>query len=99
MIITIQEETLAVKYAFEIWASTLGVKIHRYHAENGRFSEQHFKTAIEDSNQTTKFCGVVSHHKITIVEIKIKNITLRDRKSLLHAKRYFTESMTTMLWT
>ena len=37
MRITSQEENLAVKSAFERWADTFGVKIKRYHAENGRF--------------------------------------------------------------
>ena len=39
---TIQEETLVVKSAFEIWAATLGVKIEIYHSDNGRFSEKQF---------------------------------------------------------
>ena len=50
MISTSQEETLAVKAAFEIWAFTFGVKIHIYYSENGIFSEQHFRSAVKDSN-------------------------------------------------
>ena len=38
IIITIQEDTLSGKEYFEIWASTFGVKINRYHADNGIFS-------------------------------------------------------------
>ena len=41
MISTIQEETLAGKSDFEIWAATFGVKINRYHADNVIFSEKH----------------------------------------------------------
>ena len=37
-----QEDNLSGKAAFEIWAATFGVKINRYHVENGLFSEQHF---------------------------------------------------------
>ena len=44
-----QYETLAVKSAFERWAATFGVKIKRYHADNGRFSEQPLISSIEDS--------------------------------------------------
>ena len=40
---TRQEETLVGKAAFERWAATFGVKIHRYHADNGRFSEELFR--------------------------------------------------------
>ena len=50
MIITIQEGTLALKSAFEIWYATFGVKIKRYREYNGIFSEQPFRSSIEDSN-------------------------------------------------
>ena len=62
MIITSQEEILAGKVVFERRAATFGVKVHIYHADNGRFSEHSFRSSIEDSNQTINFCGVVSHH-------------------------------------
>ena len=35
---TSQEETLAVKSAFGIWAATFGVRIKIYHADTGIFS-------------------------------------------------------------
>ena len=69
---TIQEENLAVKSAFEIRAATFGVKIKRYHADNGRFYEKPFRSEIEDSNQTITFCGVGSHHQNSIDERKSK---------------------------
>ena len=80
MRITSQEENLAVKSAFERWANTFGVKIKIYHAENGRFSKQAFRSEIEDTNQNINFCGVGSHHQNTIVEIKILTLTLGPRK-------------------
>ena len=43
MRIKIQEESLAYKSAFEIWAAILGVKIHLFHADNGRFAEEPFR--------------------------------------------------------
>ena len=55
----IQEEALAGKFSFEMQAATFGVKIHKYHSDNEIFSEQPFRTEIEDSNQKTTFCGVV----------------------------------------
>ena len=71
MISTNQEETLSVKPAFEIWAATFGIKIKRYHAENGIFSEQIFVSDIEDKNQAITFCGVGCHYQNVIVERKI----------------------------
>ena len=38
-----QVDTLAGKSAFERWDATFGVKIDRYHADNGRFAEQPFR--------------------------------------------------------
>ena len=43
MIITNQWETLAGKSAFEIWATTFGVKIKKYHADNEIFDEKPFR--------------------------------------------------------
>ena len=49
---------LAGKVSFERWAAAFGVKIKRNHTGNGIFSDQPFRSAIEDSNQTITFCGV-----------------------------------------
>ena len=43
---TSQEETLSGKASFERWAATFGVKIERYHADNGIFYEQPFISSI-----------------------------------------------------
>ena len=72
MIIKIQEGTLSGKTAFEIWTAISGVKINKYDIDNGRFSEQSFRSAIDGSNQTIIFFGVVSHHQNAIVERKSK---------------------------
>ena len=69
---TNQEDTLEWKASFEIWTATFGGKINRYHAYNGRFSEQPFISEIEDSNQTITFCGVVSHHQMPFLKGKFK---------------------------
>ena len=65
---TRQEGTLAVKSTFEIWAEIFGVKMKIYHADNGIFSEQPFRSAIEDDNQNIIFCGFGYIHQNYIVE-------------------------------
>ena len=67
-----------------MWNATFVVRINRYHAYNGIFSEQPFILAIEDYNQTTTFCGVGSHHQNVIVEIKFQILTLGARNFLLN---------------
>ena len=95
--ITIQEEIFVVKADFERWYTTFEVKIYRYHAENGRFSEQRFRSAIEGSNQTKTFLGVVYHHQNAIFERKIQTPTIGARTFLMHAKIYCLEAITNML--
>ena len=76
---TSQEETFSEKSAFEIWSATFIVKIKGYHSYNEIFSEQPFRSVIEDSNQKIIFCGVGSHHKNIIFERKIQTLTLGAR--------------------
>ena len=90
MISTIQEDNLEGKVDFERWDSTFGVKVKIYHADNGQFSEQPFRSSIEDANQTITFCGVGYHHQNAIFEIKIQTITLGYTTLPLHAKNIFT---------
>ena len=99
MISTSKEEILAVKSVFERQASTFGVRIHIYHSYYGIFYEQPFKSAIEYSNHTMKFCGVGSDHKNTIFYRKIRTLTLGYIILLIHEKIYFPEAITTRLWT
>ena len=44
----------------------------RYHADNGIFSEQPFRSANEDDNQTMTFCEVGNHHQNVIIKRKRK---------------------------
>ena len=97
MISTRQEQTLAGKPAFERLASTFGIKIKIYHADNGNIYEQPFRSAIEDANQTITFFWVGSHHQNASVERKKQTLTLGARTMILHAKMYWPEKITTML--
>ena len=69
---TSQDEILARKADFERWAATFGVEIHRYHADNERFSEQHLKSAIEDPNQTKHFVSLDNIIKIPFLKETFK---------------------------
>ena len=94
---TSQEETFSEKSAFEIWSATFIVKIKGYHSYNEIFSEQPFRSVIEDSIQTISFCRVWSYHQNDIVEWKILNITLWSIKFLPYKNRYWPkEKITTM---
>ena len=90
------EATLEAKREFEHRCSIRGIKVQRYHADNGSFAEKLFKEDCKSQGQNLTFCGVGVHHHNGIVEREIKDITLATRLILLHAQRYWPEYITTI---
>ena len=91
------ESTLESKDIYEKLCVTNGISVKRYHADNGKFSDPAFRTAVSDTNQRIDFCGVVSHHQNGIVNRHIKDLTLITHTFLLHSKRRWLEMITNML--
>jgi hypothetical protein len=91
-------QTLAAKWSFEAYASTHGVKIRRYHADNGRFAEKLFLNHCELAGQKVSLCGVSAHFQNGIAERRIKDLTERSRTSLLHAMHRWPSAITINLW-
>ena len=83
------------KHAFEKYAATFGVKIQKYHANNGAFNTQVFKEIITTANQTITFSGVDAHHQNGIYEHMIKTVTYRARSMLLNATIFWKDVITT----
>ena len=79
------EETLAAKWAFEKFATSCGVSVSAYCADNGRFGEQAFRNECALQEQSITFCGVGAHHQNGIAKASIKVATLGARTLLLHA--------------
>ena len=67
---TSQEETLAVKSTFEIWAATVVFKIKRYRIENKIFPEEPIRSEIEYAKKTIKFVGLDLIIKISLLKKK-----------------------------
>jgi hypothetical protein len=55
------EETVMAKRAIESYAERFGIKVKRYHADNGRFVEIEFISSIQAKNQEITLCGVNAH--------------------------------------
>ena len=91
-------QTLAAKRSFEAYASTHGVKIRHYHADNGRFAEKLFLNHCELAGQKVSLCGVSAHFQNGIAERRIKDLTERSRTSLLHAMHRWPSAITINLW-
>ena len=92
------EETMAAKRAFEIFAHQHGVRILHYHADNGRFADNAFKSACEQANQQLTFCGVNAHFQNGIAERAIRDLTENARKQLLHARQRWPAAVHLSLW-
>jgi hypothetical protein len=60
---TLALETLQAKMAFETYAASCGVLIHKYHADNGRFAETAWRDDITSKSQSLSFSGVGAHHQ------------------------------------
>jgi hypothetical protein len=92
------EETLKAKHEFEAYASSFGVKIRRYHADNGRFAETVWKQDILNKNQQLTFSGVGAHHQNGRAEKRIRDLQDMARTSLIHAHRRWPMAVDVRLW-
>jgi len=92
------EQTIKAKQAFEFELSKHNVKVMAYRADNGRFADHGFKEEVNRCNQIITYCGVGAHHQNGSIERYIGKLTTRARIMLLHAKRFWPEAITHMLW-
>ncbi len=92
------EETLKAKQAFEAHASTYGVKVENYHADNGRFQDIKYKQDCHEKGQTISYCGVNAHFQNGRAEKKIRDLQDTSRTSLLHAVKKWPNVININLW-
>lgn len=92
------EEMINAKLAFEQFARNHGVKIYHYHADNGRFANNAYKTACELTQQSLTFCGVNAHFQNGIAERAIRDLQEIARKQLLHARHRWPAAVHLALW-
>jgi hypothetical protein len=92
------EETLDAKEAFEAHASTHGISVKAYHADNGIFKANKWVESCKKAGQGLTFAGVNSHHENGIAERRIKEIQDAARTMLIHASRRWKMSVNAHLW-
>ena len=94
------EETLSAKQAFELFASSHGVKILNYHADNGVFRANNcIKACQSDPNpQGMTFAGVDAHHTNGLAEHRIRDIQDNGRAIMIHATHKWKTHTTINLW-
>jgi len=92
-------DIVEAKEAFERFASTRGVRIQYYHADNGVFSSKEWRSKCNQSGQGLMFAGVNAHHQNGRAEQRRIGI-LQDltRTSLSQANRRWPTTNTANLW-
>jgi hypothetical protein len=92
------EESVKAKQAFKQFAAKHGVTIRHYHCNNGRFADNVFKEACQQSNQQLTFCGINTHFQNGIAERAIRNLSDSAHKQLLHTCQQWPVAVHVALW-
>ena len=92
------EETLEGKELFERKAAICGVRILRYHADNGIFAAAAWKKACTDKGQSYSYSGVNAHFQSGVAERRIRELQELSRASLIHAQNRWAEAINAHLW-
>jgi hypothetical protein len=91
-------QSLLAKKEFEQIAEGMGVRVKRYHTDNGRFVDNAWKDHVQSSNQIMNLCGVNAHHQNGRVEKRIRNIQDLAQSSIFHAKQLWPDAIEVSLW-
>jgi hypothetical protein len=76
----------------------MGIKIKKYHADNGRFVDNAWTNHLKASNQNMTLCGVNAHHQNDKMEKRIRDLQELSRSLLLHAQNMWPDAINTFLW-
>ena len=92
------EETLEAKHQFEVYATSHGVTVSHYHADNGRFAEHTWIEDAERQKQRMSYSGVGAHHQNGRAEKRIRDLQDLARCSLLDANKKWAYAIDATLW-
>ena len=67
-------DTVQAKQTFENFATSCGVSIKSYRADNVPFASKEFKTHLELHNQIIDFSGTGAHHQNGVAERAIQTV-------------------------
>jgi hypothetical protein len=91
-------DTVISKRLFERMAKENGVKIQRYHADNGHFVGEDFRKALNDCNQPLDLSGVGAHFQNGAAERAIGTVTEKARAMMHHSSLHWPEVFQIALW-
>jgi hypothetical protein len=91
--------TIESKKKFERWSrQSCGVRIKKYHADNGIFKSNEFMAHTDAMDQEIDFSGVGAHHQNGVAERSIRTVTEWARTMLLHAMLHWPDEVSLDLW-
>ncbi|MGL5500991.1 MAG: hypothetical protein ACRDCK_07565, partial [Plesiomonas shigelloides] len=92
------EEVLQAKEAFEAYASSFGIDVRHYHADNGIFNGKEWRRSCSESHQGLSFAGVNAHHQNGRAERRVRSLQDMARTMLIHANHRWPQAITPNLW-
>jgi hypothetical protein len=91
-------ETLRAKKAFEQFASSVGVSLQQFRADNVPFNSAEFRRNLESNGQFITFSGTGAHHQNGVAERAIQTVTRWARAMLLHSILMLPDKADLALW-
>jgi hypothetical protein len=91
-------ETVVSKKAFELLATSFGVTIKGYMADNLPIDSNEFKVDLLAKNQVLELSGVGAHHQNGVAKRAIKTVTSLARSMLLHMTFHWPSQTDLQLW-
>jgi hypothetical protein len=92
------EETVKGKNSFEELALSHGIRVERYHVDNGIFKARQWVENKKEAGQGLIFAGVGAHHQKGITEKRIGGLQDLARTMMIHAHRRWPRCITAHIW-
>ena len=92
------EETSQARACFEREARMRGIKVKRYHTDNGVFTSQGFTNKLNEDEKRLTLSGVGAHHQNPVAERNIRTVVSMARTQLLHAQLRWSDQTPVSLW-
>jgi hypothetical protein len=91
-------ETLRSKKAFEQFATSTGVILKEFRADNVPFNSAEFRRNLATNGQIITFSGTGAHHQNGVAERAIQTVTRWARAMLLHSVLMWPDKADLALW-
>ena len=76
----------------------MGIKIKKYHGDNGVFKAKSYKEDLEKRHQEMSFSGVMAHGHNSVIERAIQTVVHSARTMMLHQAILWPEKFDMRLW-